>query len=227
MTLKPPCRSAAELLPRCSNLVGLEQSGGRGDEREKVWQKEGIAPPNTQTHTHTLKSWDQSQPASSCLNTKLHLLTSTWFLLEFVFCPTVKPQHPPSLRSSMYSPLSSLIPRTAFSRRLPFFLFCHVFFFFSLNNIQKEVKAQTRAAFISSSLCSALAPRRLRLPDQAADGFSRRAAGAGPGGGSRPHSHMRRLRGLRLRSARKRGRTRCLLKVHSGSSSTEGFFFFF
>lgn len=42
---------------------------------------------------------------------------------------------------------------------------------------------------------------RFRLPDQAADDPGRRSPGPGTGGGSRPHRHLRRLRGLRGRSA--------------------------
>lgn len=48
--------------------------------------------------------------------------------------------------------------------------------------------------------------RRFRLPDQAADDPRRRPSGPGSGGGSRPHSHLRRLRGVRRRPARPGGK---------------------
>lgn len=113
----------------------------------------------------------------------------------------------------MQSPLSSSMPKPAFSPFLP------------LNNIQKEVKAQTSVPFISFYFFSPPAPLsppfflclffaviscapRLWLPDQATDGSGRRASGACPRGGSWPHSHMWCLRSLRLRSAWQWGKMR-------------------
>lgn len=62
------------------------------------------------------------------------------------------------------------------------------------------------------SLTPPPSPLRFRLPDQAADDPGRRSPGPGTGGGSRPHRHLRRLRGLRGRSAGPGGeppRNRC------------------
>ena len=100
-----------------------------------------------------------------------------------------------------------------------------LFLFFLWSISKKEVRAWT-SVLPPSQLFFFLSPRslsfsafsfaviscvsRLWLPDQAADESGRRSGGACPRGGSRPHSHMRCLRSLRLCSAWQWGKMRAL-----------------